>query len=247
MSSVGRLSSLSLALVMSLTLCIPASAKQEISQYHSKSADFGWTENLKERWTSLYKNGDASGWGAAWLRDQDGETLPAGSLGVEARLYNKDGELVSSTGMRYNTEPASFVNAVTTVSPDAYCSYGYLRLTKYERDYFSVENDTRATADGSLDFSYELANFKYPENLMAVIQEHEDGYPRNDLNETYGSALLLGCGHEGYGFSPVLVSAVGTDGVHGHVREADLNPYLDTRKDAVEYMSKLEENRVPPL
>ncbi|EOS67219.1 hypothetical protein [Oscillibacter sp. 1-3] len=47
--------------------------------------------------------------------------------------------------------------------------------------------------------------------------------------------------------SPVLLSAVGTDGVHGYVREADLNPYVATRQDAIAYMSKLEENRVLPI
>lgn len=241
-----RVCSLALALTLCVGLCTSAAAKQEISQYHSNPAHFGGTENLQERWSSLYKNGDTSGWGAAWLRDKDGNALPAGSLGVEARLYNKDGELCASTGMRYNTKPASFVSAATTASDGAYCSYGHLRSAYYKEEGFDVTNDTKVTADGSLDFSYELERFKYPENLMSVIKEHEDGYPRNALGETYGSALFYGYGW-GYGFSPVLVAAVGTGGVHGYVREADLNPYLATRKDAVDYMSKLEENRVLPL
>lgn len=154
--------------------------------------------------------------------------------------------LCASTGMRYNTKPASFVSAASISSDDAYCSYGRLRLTYYKEEGFDVTNDTMVTADGSLDFSYELERFKYPEHLLSAIKEHEDGYPRNNLGETYGSALFYGYGR-GYGFSPVLVAAVGTGGVHGYVREADLNPYLDTRKDAVDYMSKLEKNRVLPL
>lgn len=236
-----------LALVLCAGLCASAAAAgQEIAQYHSKPV--ARVEFSRESWTSLYRNGDTSGWGAEWLRNKDGEILPAGSLGVEARLYNKDGELVSSTGMRYNIQPASFVSAVTPAVSDAYCSFGHLRSTYYEEDdCFDVDNDTRVTADGSIGYSPELGRFKCPENLMTVIQEHEDGYPRNDLGETYGSALLLAARRQGYGFTPVLIAAVGTDGVHGYVREADLNPYLDTRKDAVEYMSKLEENRVIPL
>lgn len=241
-----RACSLILALILCAGLCTSVSAKQEILQYHSKTAEVGLTIDLRERWTSLYKNGDISGWGAAWMRDQDGETLPAGSLGAEARLYNKDGELISSTGMRYNTKPASFVSAVTTASDGAYCSYGRLRSAYFKEEGYDVSNDTMVTADGSLDFSYELGHFQYPENLLAAIKEHENGYPRNDLGETYGSALFYGYGW-GYGFSPVLVAAVGTGDVHGYVREADLNPYLDTRKDAVDYMAKLEKNRVLPL
>lgn len=245
-----RVCSLALALALCVGLCASAAAAgQEIAQYHSKPAPFGLTKDLKESWTSLYKSDDTSGWGATWARDQDGDVLPAGSLGVEARLYNKDGELVSSTGMRYNTESASFVSAATPAFSGVYCSYGLIRFSCYEdEDYFEVSSDNRVTADGSIGYSPELGRFKCPENLMAVIQEHKDGYPRNDLNETYGSNLIEGCGHEyDYGFPPVLVSAVGTGGVHGYVREADLNPYLDTRKDAVDYMSKLEENRVLPL
>lgn len=247
MRKIHKLTSLLLALTMSLTLCVPASAKQEIKQYHSEPASLGLTDNLQERGTSLYKDGDASGWGATWLRDQDGETLSAGSLGAEARLFNKDGELISSTGMRYNTKPASFVRAVTPAVSGAYCSYGRLRSACHVgREEYDVSSDTRVTADGSLDFSYELERFQYPENLLSAIKEHEDGYPRNALGETYGSALFYGYGW-GYGFSPVLVAAVGTGGVHGYVREADLNPYLETRMDAVEYMVKLEQNRVLPL
>ena len=46
--------------------------------------------------------------------------------------------------------------------------------------------------------------------------------------------------NDNYTMPPVLLSAVGSNGVHGYVREADLSPYLATRKDAVAYMSKLE-------
>ena len=79
-----------------------------------------------------------------------------------------------------------------------------------------------------------------------MLKKNEGGYPANSRGETYGSALLAGY-NDNYMSSPVLLSAVGTGGVHGYVREADLNPYAATTQDAVAYMSKLEENRVLPL
>ena len=110
-----RLCSLTLALTLCLGLCISVSAKQAAIQYNTEPTSIGGISQLKEKYSSLYVGEDSSAWASAWLRDKAGNTLSAGSLGIEARLYNADGEICASTGMRYNTKPASFVSAVTTV------------------------------------------------------------------------------------------------------------------------------------
>ncbi|WP_204791423.1 hypothetical protein [Oscillibacter sp. CU971] len=242
-----RLCSLTLALTLCLGLCISVSAKQAAIQYNTEPTSIGGISQLKEKYSSLYVGEDSSAWASAWLRDKAGNTLSAGSLGVEARLYNKDGELCASTGMRYNTKPASFVSAVTTVSSEGYCSFGHIR-TIYFKDFdsFRVENDKRLTAGDDFTYLPESNSYKFPDKLLAVLKENENGYPVNSLGETYGSALLVGY-NDNYTMPPVLLSAVGSNGVHGYVREADLSPYLATRKDAVAYMSKLEKNRILPL
>lgn len=240
--------SLALALMLCASLCASASAKQEAAQYHSKPLSFGQIDNLEESWTSLYVGENSAAWGTAWLRDEDGSVRLAGSLGVEARMFNHDGELIASTGMRYNTTPASFVAASTAVSDKGYCSWGDTRSIVYYAESYSALRDERVTADGSLAFSYETGWYKWPENLQSAIDEHPDGYPTNRLGETYGSALFLGGnGMTGYGFSPALLSAVGTGGVHGYVRKSDLSPAVSSRTEALKYMSELEENRVLPL
>ena len=237
-----------LVLVLCAGLSIPASAKQTISQFHTKPTIGGTMECPQESWSSLYIDGVASAWGGAWLHTKAGDIFSAGSLGLEARLYNEDGELCASTGMRYNTSPASFVGAVTTASPEGYCSWVHTRSTRFDGEGLMVQSHQgqRVTAGDDFIFLQEIDNFKFPEKLLTVLRKNEGGYPANSRGETYGSALLAGY-NDNYMSSPVLLSAVGTGGVHGYVREADLNPYSATTQDAVDYMSKLEENRVLPL
>lgn len=246
MKKIERIFALILTLAMCAGLCASASAKQTVLQYHTEPISFGTTERLQERWSSLYVDSDSSSWASAWLRSKDGTALPAGSLGIESRLYNDDGELCASTGMRYNTSAASFVAGVTSASSGGYCSWGHTRSTYFEAEGFTVANAYRLTSGEDFVFSPELGNFKFPEKLLEMLKGNEDGYPVNSAGEPYGSALLTDYNRK-YWVSPVLLSAVGTDGVHGYVREADLNPYVATRQDAVAYMSKLEENRVLPL
>lgn len=246
MKRTERISALILTLVMCIGLCAPASAKQTVLQYHTEPISSGGAERLQESWSSLYVDSDSSSWASAWLRSKDGTALPAGSLGIESRLYNDDGELCASTGMRYNTSEASFVAGVTSASSDGYCSWGHTRSTYFEEEGFTVANAHRLTSGDDFVFSPELGNFKFPEKLLKMLKGNEDGYPTNSAGEPYGSALLTDYNRK-YWESPVLLSAVGTNGVRGYVREADLNPYVATRQDAVDYMSKLEENRVLPL
>lgn len=243
-----RFLSLILTLAMCAGLSIPASAKQTISQFHTKPTIGGTMERPQESWSSLYVDGNSSAWGGAWLRAKAGDIFSAGSLGVEARLYNEDGELCTSTGMRYNTSPASFVGAVTTASPEGYCSWVHTRSTRLDGEGLIVQSHQgqRLTAGDDFIYLQEINNFKFPEKLLTVLKENKDGYPVNSQGETYGSALLAGY-NGNYMMSPALLSAVGTGGIHGYVREADLNPYAATRQDAIAYMSKLEENRVLPL
>lgn len=237
-----------LVLVSCVGLSIPASATQTVSQFHTEPIINGSMEHPQETWSSLYVDENSSAWGGAWLRSKTGDTFPAGSLGVEARLYNEDGELCASTGMRYNASPASFVGAVTTASPEGYCSWVHTRSTRLEGEGLRVlsHQGLRVTADDDFVYLHEINNFKFPEKLLTVLKKNEDGYPANNRGETYGSALLAGY-NDNYMMSPTLLSAVGTGGVHGYVREADLNPYAATTQDAVAYMSKLEKNRVLPL
>lgn len=246
MNKLKNIKAFALVLILCTCLCVPASAKQAITQFHTEPTLGGTMEHLQESWSSLYVDEDSSTWGGAWLSSKDGDIFTEGSLGVEARLYNEDGELCASTGMRYNTTPASFVAATTTASTEGYCSWVHPRSIRV--DNFSVEShqSQRLTTGDDFTFLNETASFKFPEKLLVILKNNEDGYPTNCLGETYGSALLAGY-NSNYMMSPILLSAVGTGGVHGYVREADLSPYLATREDAVAYMAKLEENRVLPL
>lgn len=240
MKRIERIFAIVLTLAMCAGLCVSASAKETVSQYHTRPISSGTAERLQESWSSLYVDSDSAIWASAWLRSKDGMTLPAGSLGIESRLYNDDGEICASTGMRYNTNAASFVAGITSASSDGYCSWGHIRSAYFETEGFTVAEDQRLTSGDDFVFSRKLNNFTFPPKMLELLEKSKDGFPANSAGETYGSALLTGYSRN-YMMSPVLLSAVGTDGVHGYIREADLNPYVATRQDAVAYMSKLEE------
>lgn len=244
MKKMRRPVSLVLTLVIGVILCIPASANGTCSEYHTEPHSFGWSDRPLESWSSLYVEENSSAWASARLQSKQGEILPVGSLGIEARLYNEDGELCASTGMRYNTNQANFVEAVSPASSDGFCSWAHIRATWFDEEGFRVSDSERVTSGDDFVVLPESHNYKFPEKLLDKLDEN--GYPANELGETYGSALLQGC-HDAYGTTPTLIAAVGMDGVHGYVREADLNPYLATRQETLKYMSKFEENRVLPL
>ena len=78
-----RLCSLTLALTLCLGFCISVSAKQAAIQYNTEPTSIGGISQLKEKYSSLYVGEDSSAWASAWLRDKAGNTLSAGSLGVD--------------------------------------------------------------------------------------------------------------------------------------------------------------------
>lgn len=83
MKKIANTLSVVLVLVLCAGLSISVSAKQTAIQYNTEPTSIGGISQLKEKYSSLYVGEDSSAWASAWLRDKAGNTLSAGSLGIE--------------------------------------------------------------------------------------------------------------------------------------------------------------------
>ncbi len=161
-----------------------------------------------------------------YLRCADGN-VPAGYLGVYARLYSESGSLKVSSGWTYNSSSASAIQTTTeyATTSGTYYSKGQVRM--YNGNGYANYNTTQS-----------------PYIQGRTASRLEDIYNINENNEIYGSELFLA----EYNITPDLILAEGNNGKIGYVRYEDLNE--ETPNDlgeAIEYQSNLPDSRVIPL
>lgn len=74
-----------------------------------------------------------------------------------------------------------------------------------------------------------------PQEMLGQLEN--GAYPRNSKGETYGSELLKNVA----GGDPDLISAIGTNGEHGYVRESDMGYYnVHNPDEALAYMEEMK-------
>ena len=224
-----KMMGLALALVMCMSLCIPAFAQTRTAdvEYDSSSKDVSYYSV----YSALYVGIEPCWRAGTWIRAD--RTVSANQMGANSRLYYGDGSLRIDTGFVFNSSSDYFTFSTTpyVYGAGSYYSWGQVRV--WNGYQWVTDNCEKTQTIGR-------------SNTMAALLDtlnENGGYPVNERGETYGSAMLsdvVGC-------EPELIDAVGTDGIRGYVRADDLDPHVYTPEDAAAYMAAFNDNRELPL
>ena len=121
------------------------------------------------------------------------KNVPAGYMGVQARLYTSNGTLKLSSSYVYNSTAIINELAYTSETSSSGYFYSHTQVKLYNGDGYNTYN------------AYKSPNIAAPTSLDIFM----DSYGVTKNNEIYGSALLA----EIIGQEPDLILAVGTDGL----------------------------------
>ncbi|NLH02290.1 MAG: hypothetical protein GX488_10455 [Clostridiales bacterium] len=233
-ASTARVLAFTLVIAM---LCMTSAFAEEYTSAKVPHTAGNYTYN---EWSSLYIDPDSQCRAGTWICTDNYKNVPAYTMGAYARLYSEaTGDLIGYTGWRYNTSEEYFTFAITegiTYSGLVY-SQGQVRL--YTGTGYETHDAPQTTYAMS---GLSAANKTALEALEAGLDKN-GMYPKNQLGQTYGSALLA----EKVGSEPDLIAAVGEGYVHGYVKAEDLNPDIKNPAEAEAYMKALEENNTVPL
>ncbi|GEM_PF-700201 len=170
------------------------------------------------------------------------QVVPVGYMGANARLYNLSGSLVRASGTFYNTSTVSaFYVYSTGISTSGqyyaqntgsfYNGSGYTNFTGYKSPNQTLSSSgTKSASTAGAE--------KVLEDLIS-----KNEYDINENGETYGSALSSYT----IGIEPDLIAAVGTNGVNGYVKAAELTPEVSTIEEALALMGENGSVRTIPL
>ncbi|WMM26058.1 hypothetical protein RBU61_05115 [Tissierella sp. MB52-C2] len=176
-------------------------------------------------WTIYYVSGNTIE-GVGIVKSTAGN-VPAGYMGVQARLYTSNDTLKYSSAYVYNEIAVINEYAYTSATSSSGYFYSQSQVKLYNGDGYNTYN------------AYQSPNAAVPTSLDISMDSY--GVTRN--NETYGSALLA----EKIGQEPDLILAVGTDGTEGYVRALDLARTPKTTKDAINIGLMSSQDRDIPL
>lgn len=167
--------------------------------------------------------------------------VPAGYMGVQARLFDQSGTMKTSSSMAYNENDGNINNYA--YSPRLTSKGVYYSQTKaafyYGSGYTSYvgyrsPNQTFSNTESGIS----VKNSKDIEELLSKTQ-----YSLNSNGETFGSALSANT----IGAEPELISAEGTNGVKGYIRSEDLAPKVSSIDEAIKQTGKNGDIRKIPL
>ncbi|WP_223822122.1 peptidase [Paenibacillus peoriae] len=167
--------------------------------------------------------------------------VPAGYMGVQARLFDESGTMKTSSSMAYNDNDGNLTNYA--YSPRLTSKGVYYAQSKaafyYGSGYTSFvgyrsPNQTFSSTNSQISDK----NSKEVEDLLSKTQ-----YAVNSNGETYGSALSANT----IGDEPKLISAEGTNGVKGYIRSEDLTPNVSSIEEAIKQTGKNGDSRTIPL
>ncbi len=129
-------------------------------------------------------------------------TVPAGYLGVNAKLYKTNGSLVSSSGWYYSNGPSLLFGMP---SPKYYAKGNY-----YARSSVRIYNGSNYNTYNTAQTPNMSVASIMEENELKIAQINENG-------EAYGSQLYCDEHLD-------LIAATGENGIEGYVKATDLDP-----------------------
>lgn len=139
---------------------------------------------------------------SAELKTTNGEKTPGGYMSAQARLYDQNGTLVSSSELFYENNSISELTMTT-----------YLDTSEYDSTYW---------AQGMFDICEHARSYVTVYDSCAINGTDEvpafGDYGITDNGETYGSGIMA----EVCGEFPDLIEAKGDSGKVGYIRNNDL-------------------------
>lgn len=209
MKKMKKLASLLLVLVMSLALTVPAfAATRDAYQPYDSDEDLVSNAAGYSYWigSTLYSSiFGSSRYASVSVREKNGNTIPAGYIEITPTLCNASGSIkiigssVSSSGKGTHL----FANTKTSGDPEMCYATGVV----------IVEGRGKVNAPKATD-----ARSRQAVDALTKTLTEDGKYPVNACGETYGSLMLA----SEVGHVPDLLSAVGSSGVDGYIRLADL-------------------------
>lgn len=203
-----------LSLSMFVCSCLPAQA-------YTYTSTTGWRYitgygNFAYQYRARYRITNTLAKSIAEIERRNGGPMAAGYVYANALLYIPGGFLVKTSGfieLGYSSSSYS-VNASTTNSG-----------TYYAQGCFQIYSDNiNGNREYALCFS-EITDAK--EFTPRSISDSLGSYKVNSNGETYGSGLLA----QTYGEFPDLISAEGTNGNHGYIRQDDLLSFVSAEDE----------------
>lgn len=178
--------------------------------------------------SELYINGNRTFRGAVYVVTVDQSLVPAKTILVQAELYEPNSaQAVCYSEWDYNDKADYWAYAVTP--------------------YYNSDNIVRAAGgvqiyDGTKYVPIEAPSTRYSSRSQDVSDELKatldanGNYPKTANGETYGSGLLSSI----VGYKPDLISAIGTNGLSGYIRNEDASPIFVTKEEYEIYIVNLE-------
>ena len=208
MKKMKKLTSLLLVLVMSLALTVPAfAATRDAYEGHNSGSitvpGAGYSYRI---YSTLYSSVfGSSRYASVSVEEKSGRTIPKNYITITPTLCNASGSIeitgspVSSSGSGTHL----FANTKTSGDPEM----------RYATGVVVVEGYGEVTSPRVTD-----ARSRQAVDALTKTLTEDGKYPVNACGETYGSLMLA----SEVGHVPDLLSAVGSNGVDGYIRLADL-------------------------
>lgn len=134
-----------------------------------------------------------------------GKSVPIGYIGTKAKLYSTSGVLVASAGWSYNTVACWGHSAPVYHKTSETPKYTYY----YSKGQIQLYNGS----------GYTTYNCYASPNMSSTVSSNIISVQRNSDGEIFGSEIFL----NSIGVEPDLILALGTNGIEGYVRSADLD------------------------
>ncbi len=214
-----------LSIIIATTAIIPSSAL----------STWTWIDvnNIKYKCQCTGEANSATVSSTVRIQTRDNYVVPTNYIAGLAMLYNANNQLVSSSGVTYNSLYTNTMSVYTTKSiPGSYNARGMAL-------FFTGEIE-----DGS--WVYEGLNLEDPVSIYFPSSSSSPSYASPTYNitndgKTYGTCELA----ERYEEYPDLISAVGDNGASGYVGKTDLFYIAKSPKDAVEYTENVDGSSIP--
>lgn len=231
-----RILPLLLALALSLSMAVPASAAIWTTETDHVPVSAGGINYTT--WACLYQDTANTFRGTTWVSNTTYTNLPAGYMGLSCYLCNPNGDVYGYTRMNYTVGEIYFHDCLCpsiTAGPEGVYTAGEVSLYT-GAGYVWYPTPSTVVKYPIVTSAEDIDSAADPLDELALTLASDGGYPVTASGKTYGSALLADL----VGESPELVAAVGVDGTRGYVLISDLRPEVNDLGDALEYMEYLE-------
>ena len=152
----------------------------------------------------------------------DGKTVPAGTIGCNAILYDSNENMEEYTDFEYNPGSVNDRDA-------SYLNSGICDVSDHNRYFYSQGEAQLFNGFKYVTYTSNRTTNFAPGWRTAPSKLEDIQIQRNENGEIYGSKLLL----SEIGVQPDLIRSVGIDGTIGYVRAEDLDNGVRTPADAI--------------